>query len=242
VRKQQLVCGGEIPGGDPDGVGTTFQARLGTGGELTGASTVTQVEGCSEDQDGSPTHGSSTGSREDQGTMRQRAKHSWYYEPAISAPVAGPALTKRVSQPPQRLMSSKLGKVSDDSGGRHRLGLVIRVPESLESAQTSNSGVMQGSGSSTTHDLPDAGLALSSRPAREARESSDDSSPPPVSSRVEAIGETPTVGFSIRLLFPDGEGPTLIYPVESTMLVSQLRLQVSELMEAVYLVLGPMIS
>jgi hypothetical protein len=48
--------------------------------------------------------------------------------------------------------------------------------------------------------------------------------------------------FSIRLLFPDKQAPTLIFPVRARMPVALLRLQISELVESphlVHLLLGP---
>ncbi len=53
---------------------------------------------------------------------------------------------------------------------------------------------------------------------------------------VESTVTNPSDRFSIRLLFPDKKYPTMIYSVHAGMTVTTLRLQISELLEQVYLV------
>jgi hypothetical protein len=172
-------------------------------------------------------------------SSRRQVGQRWYYDPVSPAPVAAPVLSKRISKPPPRLTSSQLGTVSsilDPS----RLGLVIRVPGSTDGADSSSSNGERVSGSSEAS-VPLLGTrSLSARPYPVLRGSSGGI--PPSSSRVASIAGAPTDRFSVRLLFPERNFPPIIYPVKDTMLVSRLRLLISQLVEAVslvHLLVGP---
>ncbi len=183
---------------------------------------------------------------------RRRAGQRWYLEDAtLSVPVVGPTRSKRQSQPPQRLTSSKLGVVSVGSLDS-RLGLFggIACPMNMSSVDgglspselvyTAPSGSRQiESNESVSSGIPvssDPGFSLAVRQSRRSLSSSSGPPPPPHLSSVGASVATPTNRFSIRLLFPERRSPTMIFPVRGDMLVSRLRLKISELVEAINLV------
>ncbi len=166
---------------------------------------------------------------------RRRVGQRWYYEPVSSVSIADPVLSKRQSRPPQRLTATKLGTVSSNSDKRVR-GLVTLVSDSTEGNGSSGHVEVEGSGSS-----PALGSSVVGRhspgDSRASAHLSGDPTPPPVPPETEAvIATTSSNHFSIRLLFPDGGGPKMIYPVTGDMSVSCLRLQITNLMEAVHLV------
>jgi hypothetical protein len=181
---------------------------------------------------------------------RRRVGERWYYEDATrSVPVVEPTRPKRQSQPPQRLTSSKLGVVSVGLASS-RLRLFINSmntssvdgglsPHELVYTAPSNSSSRIENNASNSSGVPvasDPGLSLVVRQSPRPLSSSSGPPPPPHLSSVGGDAATPTDQFSIRLLFPERRSPTMIFPVRGDMLVSRLRLKISELVEAVNLV------
>ncbi len=163
-------------------------------------------------------------------SLRRRVNQRWFYELILeNHRPAVPTLPKRRSKPPQRLTAS-------------RLGMVIRVPDvpnCLDSSSTKGSSASPSeqdiAPSTTSTEVAAAVSQLVSIPFHTLRESPG--SPPPYRPpRVEPSDDVPTNEFTIRLLFPDGEAPTLIYTVYQNMPVSLLRLRLSNILEALFLV------
>ncbi len=160
---------------------------------------------------------------------RRRVNQRWVYEPRQCAPALEPEgqlLGKRKSKPPQRLTASRLGMVVCVVPGAHSHS----TSPSLVSGQDASSAGPNASNRS-------APLARGGTfpPLFEGLRESPGSPPPPQRLDQVESGDADREGrFSIRLLFPDRNGPTMIYPVESDMPVTLLRLQIAEMMESIY--------
>ena len=133
-------------------------------------------------------------------------------------------LSKRISKPPQRLQGTRLGLLtSSDSFSRtptdasSALSLISRVDTSLDPDLTL-------SAPSTSPTLGDQ-IWPSGLPPSSMQSSEDDED-----------------GFSIRLTFPDGGAPTMIYPVYDGMPVTVLHLRLMTLLDLpppLYLLVSP---
>ncbi len=161
----------------------------------------------------------------------RRANQRWYYEtrdPDTQLQPTAPVLPKRQSRSPQRLNAS-------------RLGMMAQPVDSDEVSDTPGSSSATALGSSTgiadslSHTLGDNRRESSSFPGR--RDFSNH--PEPVA--LLADDGFSIRRFNIRLVFPDGGAPTLLYSVHHGMPVSLLRQRLTKLFKVnspVHLLVG----
>jgi hypothetical protein len=166
---------------------------------------------------------------------RRRVNQRWFYEPravgAKSDAIVPALLPKRISKPPQRLTASRLGVmlcapgvlVCSDSSSRASMSS-SQVPGSTAGGRSSGTPAAQLSGLGLMGSLGQGGSLGPSRP--------------PVSL---SDGAFDLSRFSIRLNFPNGGAPTLVFSVYAEMPVSLLRLSIQtyiEVRQPVHLLVG----
>ncbi len=154
-------------------------------------------------------------------SSRRRVNQRWYYEqkdPAFAGDVAVPVLSKRNSKPPQRLTAS-------------RFGMIACVP--WEPGDSGLSGHSAGSSSVSRSSSSRAGV---SRPgdldsALDPTQSHDCRGQPPPSPTLAPGENVVPFPFTIRLRFPNGGAPTIIFPVFSDMAVTLLRREIATFLD-----------
>jgi hypothetical protein len=163
---------------------------------------------------------------------RDRTNKLWFYEPRMEGQqpdLLAPAFPKRQSKPPQRLTASRLGLVASTAG------VLVCSNTPHNPAQSSCSSSREVRTENTSLSLPAGGLHRSA--PNDRGDIRRPSSPP--ASMSEDSHELNR--FSVRLQFPNGERPSLVYSVHGGMLVSVLRHRVMTFLEAqhpVHLLVG----